>query len=72
MTANEFNDSTLSQLENLTSINRFRWSKYFNGKMSMREDILCRTASELGMSPGTLLEILMLRRDSNLSHKNVA
>ncbi len=72
MTINEFQNSTLSQLESITSISRFRWSKYFNGKMSMREDILCRTASELGLTPGVLFELLRSRRDSNMLGKHVA
>jgi hypothetical protein len=66
MTSADFLNSPLHALEASTSISRFRWSKYFNGKMTMREDILHRTAEELGIDSIELFSLIQERRRAKM------
>jgi transcriptional regulator with XRE-family HTH domain len=72
ITAEIFQGLTLGQLEEATGVSRARWCKYFHGKQMMREDILNRTASYLGLPSGVLLEAIAQRRNLTIKKKEIA
>ncbi|MBW4484932.1 MAG: helix-turn-helix transcriptional regulator [Tildeniella torsiva UHER 1998/13D] len=65
MNENDFKKASLAQLEAATGIDRFRWSRYINGKVAMNERTLGRAAQGLGMKPSELLAMIHARRGSS-------
>ncbi len=70
MDGREFQALSVRTLERMTSIDRGKWSRYFNGLQSMRQDTLIRVAEELKMSPEELFGAILQRRTA-ISIKSV-
>lgn len=54
-------DLSLSQLEELTGIDKPTWSKWLSGKKSPTLTSLVRVAPALGMTPGQLADAICAR-----------
>lgn len=55
MDVEEFINSSLGQLEKKTGIDRYRWSRYLNGKVSINYSTLKKAADLLEMPTEQLL-----------------
>jgi transcriptional regulator with XRE-family HTH domain len=62
MTSDDFMNASLSKLASITNIDKPRWSRYLNGKVSPNYRTLEKAAKELGMSTINLLECLEKRK----------
>lgn len=62
MKPDRFLVATLAELEVATGIDRYRWSKYINGKIAMTERTLSRAAEALDVEPERFLQLLIQRR----------
>lgn len=64
MNKQEFLEASLDKLEQISGIDKTRWSKYFNGH-TMNERNIYKLAQSLNMSYSEFLEALNSRRSSN-------
>lgn len=64
-----FQTLSLSELASITGINKYRWSRYFNGHTLMTERTLKRAASRIGMRPEELLKQVDIRREKTLGER---
>ena len=62
MNIEEFLVASQKELEQLTGIQRSRWSLYFNQKKAMSEYTIKAAATQLGMKPDELMRAIDLRR----------
>lgn len=62
MNVEEFQEIKLEELADLTQIDKFRWSRYFNGKVEMTTKTLRRAAKCLNMNTTTLLQAIELKQ----------
>ncbi len=60
-------DLSLSQLEELTGIDKPTWSKWLSGKKSPTLASLVRVAPALGMTPGQVADAICLRQKASLA-----
>lgn len=62
-----FQSASLRELEEATKVGRHQWSRYFNGKASIRESTLKKAAVALNLSSSELLAHIESRRHKTQS-----
>ena len=55
-------DFSLSQLEELTGVDKSTWSKWFSGKKSPTLASIVKVAPALGMTPGQVADAICLKQ----------
>ncbi|MEX0271179.1 hypothetical protein AB3R30_18745 [Leptolyngbyaceae cyanobacterium UHCC 1019] len=63
MTLEEFMGESLGQIAQASGIDRFRWCKYFRGRISPTERTLARAAKNLGMPLPELMQGVQLKKE---------
>lgn len=69
MDIQNFLTATQKELEELTGIQRSRWSLYFNNRKSMSEQTIRLIARKLEMQPSEVITALDLRRKNHVDNR---